>query len=141
MKYIKIIVPLLALLAAGLLYWPDQPSYIPKKLWGVWQTDHPNYAGRQLDISEAIFTIVQGQEKIQVFFIHRVKMELAGPRERYTLYYREHEKANEPLQTFTFYYDKTETGDRLQLKNQTQITWHRQAGVEPAASGPKAAAP
>lgn len=141
MKFIKIIVPLLALLAVGLLYWPNQPSYIPKKLWGVWQTDHERYAGRHLDISEAIFTIGQGQDHIQVFFIHQVKMALAGSRERYTLYYREHEKTQEPLQTFTFYYHKTEEGDRLQLKNQENILWYRKEDLEPAASGPETASP
>ena len=141
MKFIKIIVPLLALLAVGLLYWPNQPSYIPKKLWGVWQTDLERYAGRHLDISEAIFTIGQGQAKIQVFFIHQVKMDLAGPRERYTLFYREHEKTRAPLQTFTFYYDKTEAGDRLQLKNQENILWYRKTDLEPAASGPEATTP
>lgn len=141
MKDIKIIVPLLALLAAGLLYWPDRPSYIPKKLWGVWQTDHERYAGRHLDISEAIFTIGQGQEKIQVFFIHQVKMDQAGPRERYTLFYREHEKTSAPLQTFTFYYDKAEAGDRLQLKNQNNILWYRETDLHPAVAGTEANAP
>ena len=141
MKFIKIMVPLLALLAVGLLYWPDRPSYIPQKLWGVWQTDHKRYAGRHLDISEAIFTIGQGQEKIQVFFIHKVKKTLEGQRERYTLYYREHEKAQEPLQTFTFYYRETEDGDRLQLKNQEEIIWYRKADLEPAVTGSETATP
>jgi len=141
MKYIKIVVPLFALLFVGLIYWPDQPSYIPKKLWGVWQTDHESYAGRYLDISEAIFTIGQGQENIQVFFIHQVKMDLEGPRERYTLYYRGHEKTQEPLQAFTLYYHKTKEGDRLQLKNQGSIFWYRKTDLEPAAPGPEAAAP
>jgi len=141
MKFIKIIVPLLALLAVGLLYWPNQPSYIPKKLWGVWQTDLERYAGRHLDISEAIFTIGQGQDHIQIFFIHQVKMALAGSRERYTLYYREQEKTQEPIQTFTFYYHKTEEGDRLQLKNQENILWYRKTDLEPAASGPEATTP
>ena len=141
MKFIKIIVPLLALLAAGLLYWPEQPSYIPKKLWGVWQTDNEEYAERYLDISEAIFTIGQGEEKIQVFFIHQVKMDLEGPRERYTLSYREHEKTSAPIQTFTFFFDKTETGDRLQLKNQNNILWYRETDLHPAVAGPEATAP
>jgi len=141
MRFIKIIVPLLALLIAGLLFLPKRPSYIPQKLWGVWQTDYEHYAGRHLDISEAIFTIGQGQAKIQVFFIHQVKMDLAGPRERYTLYYREHEKTQAPLQTFTFYYHKTEEGDRLQLKNQDSIFWYRETDPEPAKPGPEATTP
>ena len=141
MKIIKIIVPLLALLAVGLLYWPDQPSYIPKKLWGVWQTDHERYAGRHLDISEAIFTIGQGQEKIQIFFVHQAKKALVGQRERYTLYYRDQENPKDPLQTFTLYYHKTKDGDRLQLKNQEKIIWYRKADLEPAVSGPETATP
>lgn len=141
MKFIKIIVPLLALLAVGLLYWPDRPSYIPQKLWGVWQTDHKRYAGRHLDISEAIFTIGQGQEKIQVFFIHKVKKTLEGQRERYTLYFRDQGNPKDPLQTFTLYYHKTENGDRLQLKHQEKIFWYRKADLEPATSGSETATP
>ena len=136
MKFIKIIVPLLILLAVGLLHWPDQPSYIPQKLWGVWQTDNEEYAGRYLDISEAIFTIGQGREKNQVYFIHQVKMDIAGPRERYILFYREHKKNKEPLQTFTFFFHRTKEGDHLQLSNQGDVFWHRAADHRRTAAGP-----
>jgi hypothetical protein len=141
MKSIKVIVPILALLAVCLFYWPKQPTYIPKKLWGAWQTDHELYAGRYLDISEAIFTIGQGQQQLQVFFVHRVKMDIVGHRERYTLFYREHIKNKEPLQTFTFFFQKTKKGDRLQLSNQGNILWHREADDEPTASAPETPAP
>ena len=141
MKTIKIIVPLLALVAVGLLYWPDRPSYIPQKLWGVWQTDHERYAGRYLDISEAIFTIGQGQQQLQVFFIHRVKMDIAGPRERYTLVYRENAKKREPLQTFTFFFQKTQEGDRIQMSNQGDILWYRTADHRRTAAPPGREAP
>ena len=68
-------------------------------------------------------------------------MDLAGPRERYTLYYRDHNKASDPIQTFTFFYDRTEAGDRLQLKNPKNIFWYRNARLEADASGPEAATP
>ena len=141
MKHIKVILAILALLAVCLVYWPDRKTYIPKKLWGVWQTDYKRYAGRHLDISEAIFTIGQGQEQIKIFFIQHVKTVLIGQRERYTLYFRENEAAKGPLQKFTFYYRKTEKGDRLQLKNQEIILWYRKANLEPAASSMEAATP
>jgi hypothetical protein len=136
MKTIKIIVPLLALVVVGFLYWPDRPSYIPQKLWGVWQTDHERYAGRYLDISEAIFTIGQGQQQLQVFFIHQVKMDIVGHGERYTLFYREHAKNQEPLQTFTFFFQKTQEGDRIQMSNQGDILWHRTADHRRTAAAP-----
>jgi hypothetical protein len=136
MKYTKIIVPLLALVAVCFLYWPDRPSYIPQKLWGVWQTDHERYAGRYLDISEAIFTIGQGQQQLQVFFIHQVKMDIIGHRERYTLFYREHAKNQEPLQSFTFFFQKTQEGDRIQMSNQGDILWHRTADHRRTAAPP-----
>lgn len=136
MKTIKIIVPLLALLAVCLFYWPERPTYIPQKLWGIWQTDHERYAGRYLDISEAIFTIGQGQQQLQVFFIHRVKMDIVGHRERYTLFYRKHAKNQEPLQTFTFSYQKTQDGDRIQISNQGDILWHRTADHRRTAAAP-----
>jgi hypothetical protein len=136
MKYTKIIVPLLALVAVCFLYWPDRPSYIPQKLWGVWQTDHERYAGRYLDISEAIFTIGQGQQQLQVFFIHQVKVDIIGHRERYTLFYREHAKNQEQLQSFTFFFQKTQEGDRIQMSNQGDILWHRKADHRRTAAPP-----
>ena len=136
MKYIKVIAPILALLAVCLFYWPERPTYIPKKLWGIWQTDQERYADRYLDISETIFTIGQGREKIQVYFIHQVKMDIAGPRERYILFYREHKKNKEPLQTFTFFFHRTKEGDHLQLSNQGDVFWHRAADHRRAATAP-----
>jgi hypothetical protein len=136
MKYIKVIAPILALLAVCLFYWPERPTYMPKKLWGIWQTDQERYAGRYLDISEAIFTIGQGQQQLQVFFIHQVKMDIVGPRERYTLFYREHAKNQEPLQTFTFFLQKTQEGDRIQMRNQGDILWHRTTDHRRTAAAP-----
>jgi hypothetical protein len=141
MKTIKIIAPLLALVAVGVLYWPDRPSYIPQKLWGVWQTGHERYAGRYLDISEAIFTIGQGQQQLQVFFIHQVKKDIVGHRERYTLHYREHTDETDPIQTFTFFFHKAQEGDRLQLSNQGDILWHRAAGHRRTAAAPETETP
>ena len=141
MKSLKVIVPILALLAIVLFYWPEQPSYIPQKLWGVWQTDYDRYADRHLDISEAIFTIGQGQEKIQVFFIKQVKMTPAGQRERYTFHYRAHGETKDALQTFTFYYEKTDEDERLQLENQDDIHWYRVTDLGTPALDPEATAP
>lgn len=139
MKSIKVIVPILALLAVCLFYWPERPTYIPKKLWGVWQTDQEAYADRYLDISEAVFTIGQGQQGIEVFFIQQVKMERIDQRERYTLYYRKAGSTKEPLQTFSFFYRKTEKGERLQLQHPGDILWHRRADQEPTPSTPETA--
>lgn len=141
MKSFKVILPILVLLAIVLFYWPEQPTYIPQKLWGIWQTDHERYADRHLDISEAIFTIGQGETKIQVFFIQNVKMTLSGQRERYTFYYRAHEEARNPLRSFTFYYEKTDEGERLELNNQRGIHWYRVADREIPATDPEAATP
>ena len=136
MKTIKIIVPLLALLAVCLFYGPERPTYIPQKLWGIWQADHERYAGRYLDISEAIFTIGQGQQQLQVFFIHQVKRDIAGHREHYTIIYREHAKNQAPLQTFTFFFQKTQDGDRIQMSNQGDILWYRTADHRRTAAAP-----
>jgi hypothetical protein len=141
MKWIKVILPLLALSAVGLFYWPQRPTYLPEKLWGVWKTDNDRYADRYLDISEAIFTIGQGREHLQVFFFQRADMTPVGAHERHTIYYREHEGTKEPLQTFTFDFFTTDEGDRLQLKNQKDIIWYRDTNREPTVSRRETATP
>ena len=141
MKTFKVILPIIVLLAIVLFYWPEQPTYIPKKLWGVWQTDYERYAERHLDISEAIFTIGQGDTKIQVFFIQQVKMRPDGGRERYTFHYRAHGETRDSLRTFTFYYEKTDTGERLELKNPRGIHWYRVTDLDTPADDPEAATP
>jgi hypothetical protein len=145
MKIMKISVSLLALLALGLLswlYWQHRPSYIPEKLWGVWKTDHDRYRDRHLDISEAIFTIGQGREKIQVFFVQRVDRAPVGGRERVTLYYLAPDEPVAPLQTFSFYYSRQDGKNCIQLTHQEDILWYRESADarigDPAAEGPAA---
>ena len=138
--WLKVILPLGVLLTPLLLYWPKPPSYLPEKLWGVWKTDHERYTDRYLDISEAIFTIGQGLEHLQVFFIQRVDRAPAATHERYTLYYHTREDAGEPLLTLAFDFFTTDEGDRIQLKNQKDILWYREADGAPVPST-KAALP
>jgi hypothetical protein len=126
MKWMKIILPLLALSALALLHWPDQPTFMPKKVWGIWKTTDPRYADRYLDISEAVFAIGQGEQRLQVFFFKRVDMTPNGPYERYTLYYRPNTHTSSPLQSFTFDFINTGEGPRIQLKNQKNIIWFRE---------------
>jgi hypothetical protein len=128
--WLKVTLPLGVLLTPLLLYWPKPPSYLPEKLWGVWKTDHERYAGRYLDISEAIFTIGQGREHLQVFFVQRVDRVPAATHERYTLYYLTREQAGEPLQTLSVDFFTTDEGDRIRLKNQKDILWYREADRE-----------
>jgi lipopolysaccharide export LptBFGC system permease protein LptF len=94
---------LIAILAALIFHWPEPHSYIPAKLWGVWKTDQAKYTDRYLDISEAIFSLGQGQQRVQVYFIEQVDIASDGPQERYTIRYRDQEGGRAPLQTFTFF--------------------------------------
>ena len=126
-KWIIIAFPLLILVAVLALNWPGRPTHMPEKIWGVWRTDHPRYTDRYLDISEAIFTIGQGQERLQVFFFQRVEMTPVGSRERYTLYYHPDERSKSPLQTFSFDFFATDEAPRIQLINQKNVFWYREA--------------
>jgi hypothetical protein len=134
MKWIKTILPFLAICALALFYWPDQPTYMPEKVWGIWKTDDPRYAGRYLDISEAVFAIGQGRQRLQVFFFQHVDINLNGPHERYTLYYRPHERAKSSLQRFSFDFIATDAGPRIKLKNQKHILWYRETNPPPASA-------
>lgn len=124
---IMLILALLALAAFGWFYWPTPPSYIPQGLWGLWKTDHPAYADRYLDISEAIFTIGQGNRRMEVFFVRHVDLQPVGPRTQYTLHYTDANNADQALQTFTFSTEATPDGLRLQLKNQPNIFWYQES--------------
>ena len=127
MKWIKAVLPLAALAVLGLYYWPGPSSYLPSKLWGVWKTDAAPYADRYLDISEAIFTIGQGRERLQVLFLDHVVMKTEASKEHYTLYYRASSSAKESIQAFRFDFFMTEAGPRIQLKNPRQVNWYREA--------------
>ena len=131
----KKILLILVLLAVGTLcwlYWPAPPSYIPEHLRGVWKTDHPRYADRYLDISEAIFTIGQGDQRLEVLFVRQVERKTVGALEQYTLHYADAERARGALATFSFLTESTEDGLRLQLINQRDIAWFRET-APPAA--------
>ena len=125
-KWIKAVLPLLALSALTLVYWPDQPTFMPEKVWGFWKTSDPRYADRYLDISEAIFAIGQGKQRLQVFFFRRVDMKPNGPHERYTLYYRPDEQTGSPLQSVTFDFITTDEGPRIQLNHPKNVVWFRE---------------
>ena len=127
MKWIKIILPLLALTALAFIYWPEPQSFMPEKVWGVWKTTVPRYAERYLDISEAVFAVGQGEQRLQVFFFQRVDVKPDGPRERYTLYYRPDNQTGGDLQSFSFDFITTDEGPRIQLKNQRDIAWFRES--------------
>jgi hypothetical protein len=127
MTWIKPILPLLALSFLALFYWPDQPTFMPDKVWGTWKTTDPRYADRYLDISEAVFAIGQGEQRLQVFFFQRVDVKPDGRHERYTLYYRPDEKTGRPLQRFTFDFITTDEGPRIQLKHPKGIVWFRES--------------
>ena len=126
MKWGKTILSLLALSTLALFCWPDQPTFMPEKVWGIWRTTDPRYAGRYLDISEAVFAIGQGKQRLQVFFFQRVDMKPNGPRERYTLYYRPDEQTRGPLQSFTFDFVTTDEGPGIQLNHPKNIMWFRE---------------
>ena len=127
MKWIKAVLPLAALAVLGLYYWPSPPSYLPAKLWGVWKTDAAPYTDRYLDISEAIFTIGQGRERLQVLFLDHVVMKTDASKERYTLYYRASSSAKESIQAFRFDFFMTEAGPRIQLNNPKQVIWYHES--------------
>jgi hypothetical protein len=139
MKWIKITLPLLTISALMLRYWPNQPTYMPEKVWGIWKTADPRYADRYLDISEAVFAIGQGRQRLQVFFFRRVVMTPNGKNERYTLYYRPDERAKNPVQSLTFDYTITDEGPRIQLKHQRNIIWYRESDPPPAGALPEMA--
>jgi len=130
-KWIITILPFLALCALVLFYWPKQPSFMPEKVWGIWKTDDPRYADRYLDISEAVFAIGQGQQRLQVFFFRRVDIKIKGPHEHYTLYYRPDDRTGSPLQSFTFDFITTDEGPRIQLRNPKNIIWFRESDRQP----------
>jgi hypothetical protein len=120
------ILPLLALAALCWLYWPAQPSYIPRDVRGLWKTDHPRYADRYLDISEAIFTVGQGDRTLQVFFVQRVEQKALGAGQAYTLHYTSADHGDQAPSTLTFHVASTANGRRLQLPNQKGINWYRE---------------
>ncbi len=124
LKNMTIMIALIAFAALVYVYWPEKQSFIPQKLWGVWKTDHERYAGRYLDISEAIFTIGQGQDTMQVLFVRRVETAPAGEWVRYTLYYHDQEEDDAPLQTFAFLFQHHSEGRRIKLKNPKNMIWH-----------------
>lgn len=133
MKRLRFGLPLVALAVLCWLYWPAQPSYIPQDIRGIWKTDHPRYADRYLDISEAIFTVGQGRRKLQVFFVQRVEREKTGGGEQFTLFYTAADPAGQGPRTFTFYVEAAAEGRRLQLKNPKDIYWYRETPPEHAA--------
>ena len=141
MRHWKIILPLIIIAAVGVINWPAPRSYIPEKLWGVWKTGHDRYADRYLDISEAIFTLGQGQDNLKVLFVQRVESGPAGEQERFTLHYRDHEDSRAPLQRFTFYYLPEDTESRIVLKNQPSIFWYRETEERLDHAEPRGAAP
>jgi hypothetical protein len=131
-KNIFLVLALTALAAACWWYWPTPPSYIPQNLWGVWRTDNPRYADRYLDISEAIFTIGQGDRRLQVFFVQRVERMATGGRETYTLYYKAPDSTDEAPRTLAFEVGPQKDGRPLRLKNQKGITWYRETPPDQA---------
>lgn len=141
LKHPMIFIPLLALAVLLLIYWPEEQSYVPKPLWGVWKTDHERYADRYLDISEAIFTIGQGEENMQVLFVRRVETVPAGDWARYTLHYLDQEGDSAPLQTMTFFFQYHSNGRRIRLKNQDNIVWYPESEDRRDHAEPRGTAP
>lgn len=133
-KWMNAILLFLTICALVLFYWPDQPTFMPEKTWGIWKTDDPHYADRYLDISEAVFAIGQGRQRLQVFFFRHVDIDLKGPHERYTLYYRPDERTASPLQHFSFDFVTTDAGPRIKLNNQKHIIWYREADLLPTSA-------
>lgn len=125
-KNLKFLWPLLALAILCWSYWPAPPSYIPQDIRGLWKTDHPRYADRYLDISEAIFTVGQGDRKLQVFFVQRVERTTVGPRQQYTVHYTDANHVDQAPSTFRFHIASTANGRRLQLPNPKDVDWYRE---------------
>lgn len=140
-KYTIISITLLVLTAMLCIYWPEEQSFVPKPLWGVWKTDHDRYADRYLDISEAIFTIGQGGEKLQVLFVQRVETAPAGDWERFTLHYIDQEGDSAPLQTMSFFFQHHSNGRRIRLQNQDSILWYPESKDRRDHAEPRGTAP
>ena len=130
-----------SLMIGGFLCWRSPARYLPEKVWGVWKTDHARYAGRYLDISEAIFTVGQGGRQLQVFFVQDVDTAAVGPREAFTLHYRETFDSGEPVQTLRLFLTHTDAGPRLQLNEHNGIVWYRESDQPDTVSPGETAAP
>lgn len=128
LKSVGFTAALLALLAGVLFCGPRPPGITPAPLRGVWQTDHPPYAGRYIDISAALFAIGQGGGRIQVGFIERVEVADEGARARYTLHFRAPDENQGAPEVVVLYLQEEGGRVRLQLKNQPSILWYREAG-------------
>lgn len=112
------------ILGVFLIFPHPRPTYLPLELSGVWESSHPDYAGRTLEISEITLVFATSDETIDVYFVNNVKKTIEGKQTLFTVscYRMDNEE-----ETVSFYYNR-EDGGTIRFRNQKHVTWTKEDG-------------
>jgi hypothetical protein len=92
---------------------------IPDALVGVWTTAAPKYSGRYFEISKQAVGFGTGDYNVDAYPIVGVE---TAPKNNRTFYLFSLRTPEGDPYRFAFYYEPTD-GGKIQLENQTKITW------------------
>jgi hypothetical protein len=98
------------------------PDPFPQHMIGVWHSDAPGYEDRYFELTDAIMVFGQGQRRLNIQFISRVKAkQLKGGRTRYTIH---HKDSYGFEQKTVFLFEKGDVG-RLWFNHQENVVWQK----------------
>lgn len=117
-----IILILAAVTAVIILRLKRIPDPLPRNITGVWHSDSPGYQNRYFELSDAIMVFGQGERRLNIQFISRIKVKkIRGNLTRYTIY---HQDTYGFEQKTVFFFEQADV-DSLWFNNQENVIWQK----------------